>query len=63
MTGDRAAVKAADLVILAVKPQMAKTAVDQALVDALPEKANILSIMGSYEVWPCSPSRWCLAIR
>ena len=37
VTGDNsAAVKEADLVILAVKPQMAKTAVDQALVDALP---------------------------
>lgn len=51
VTGDNsAAVKEADLVILAVKPQMAKTAVDQALVDALPEKANILSIMGSYDL-------------
>ena len=37
VTGDNsAAVKEADLVILAVKPQMATTAVDQALVDALP---------------------------
>ena len=51
VTGDnKEAVKDADLVILAVKPQMARTAVTKELVDALPEGARILSIMGSYDL-------------
>lgn len=51
VTGDnKEAVKDADLVILAVKPQMARTAVTKELVDALPAGARILSIMGSYDL-------------
>ena len=51
VTGDNSAAAAdADLVILAVKPQMAKEAVTADLVAALPEKATILSIMGSYDL-------------
>ena len=51
VTGDnREAVAGAHLVILAVKPQMAKEAVTGDLVAALPEKATILSIMGSYDL-------------
>lgn len=51
VTGDnKEAVKDADLVILAVKPQMARTAVTKELVDALPAGARILSIMGGYDL-------------
>lgn len=51
VTGDnKEAVKDADLVILAVKPQMARAAVTKELVGALPAKARILSIMGSYDL-------------
>ncbi len=51
VTGDnKEAVKDADLVILAVKPQMARAAVTKELVEALPAGARILSIMGSYDL-------------
>ncbi|WP_337465510.1 pyrroline-5-carboxylate reductase [Acidaminococcus timonensis] len=51
VTGDnKEAVKDADLVILAVKPQMARAAVTKELVETLPAGARILSIMGSYDL-------------
>lgn len=49
--GDNAAaVQGADLVILAVKPQMAKAAVTDDLRKAMAPEALVVSIMGSYDI-------------
>lgn len=44
------AVQGADLVILAVKPQMAHKAVTAEMLETLPKEAAILSIMGSFDL-------------
>ncbi len=44
------AVKDADMVVLAIKPQMVDSVLDSALVSAVPKKAVILSIMGSVTI-------------
>lgn len=44
------AVIAADIIILAVKPQMVSTAITEAMVAAIPEKTTIVSIMGSVDL-------------
>lgn len=44
------AVKNADWVVLAVKPQMAKKAITPAVVGAMKKDAVILSVMGSYDL-------------
>lgn len=44
------AVQAADVIILAVKPQMAAVAITADMVEAIGEKAIIISIMGSVDL-------------
>ncbi len=44
------AVAGADFVVLAVKPQMAKTAITAKMVKAIPAKATVISIMGSVDL-------------
>ncbi|MBQ8920393.1 MAG: pyrroline-5-carboxylate reductase [Acidaminococcaceae bacterium] len=44
------AVKGADMVILAIKPQMVDSVLDAALAEAVEEKAVIVSIMGSVTI-------------
>jgi len=44
------AVAEADFVVLAVKPQMAKTAITASLVKAIPAKATVVSIMSSIDL-------------
>lgn len=44
------AVAEADFVILAIKPQMVGTVITPALLSAIPEKATIVSIMGSVDI-------------
>ena len=44
------AVKDADMVILAIKPQMVDSVLDGTLVSAVPDKAVIVSIMGSVTI-------------
>ncbi|MDY6303947.1 MAG: pyrroline-5-carboxylate reductase [Succiniclasticum sp.] len=50
LTDNAAAVRDADLVILAVKPQMVNDALTPDVAAALPDKAVILSIMGSVPI-------------
>lgn len=50
-TGDNvAAVKNAELVVLAVKPQMAKTAITKEVAEAIPAACTVVSIMGSVDL-------------
>ena len=44
------AVKNADMIILAVKPQMAAAAITSDMVEAIPEKTTVVSIMGSVDL-------------
>lgn len=44
------AVKAADIIVLAVKPQMADAALNDEMVKAIPAEATIVSIMGSVDL-------------
>lgn len=50
MRKNEEAVQGADLVILAVKPQMAHKAVTAEMLETLPKEAAILSIMGSFDL-------------
>ena len=50
LTDNCEAVKGADMVVLAIKPQMVDSVLDKALVSAVPQKAVILSIMGSVTI-------------
>ena len=50
LTDNREAVRDADMVILAIKPQMADSVLDAGLCKETPEKAAIVSIMGSVPI-------------
>ncbi len=50
MTDNKAVVKAAGLIILAVKPQVVDAAITSDLVGAMPAEATVLSIMGSVDL-------------